>query len=896
MGIRKGKVGETRNRFGARLTQPTLQEMNQKPLWNIGWRYLLRHPWQSVLMVLGIVLGVAVVVAIDLANASASRAFDLSTQSITGRATHQVVNGALGVPEQVYTKLRRSGKVQAAPVISEYVSSPQLGNRPIQLLGIDPFAEAPFRDYLGGAGGQVSSSRPAPATGDLATFLSQPGALFISTEMADRYGVTACNNAEIASSPGIPTHCRIEIEVGGYNRTAFIAGLLQPVDSLSQRALSNLILADISTAQELTGKLGKLDRIDLILPNPAAVAEAQALLPKSVQLETVAARNGTVEQMTSAFRVNLTALSLLALVVGMFLIYNSMTFSVIQRRTMFGTLRSLGVTRREIFSLVAGEAVLIGGVGALLGIGLGILMGQGAVQMVTQTINDLFFVLNVRGIQVPLSSLVKGGALGVLATVFSALPPAWEAASVPPRAALSRSGLESKVRRAVRQAAVLGAALLLVGAAVLMVPTHSLTISFGGTFAVIVGCAALAPILTGWAMRVIIPLSGRLGGTLGRMAPRDVINSLSRTAVAVAALMVAVSVTIGVSLMVSSFRYTVVQWLDQTLQGDIYISAPGPTSNRSWTPISPEIARAVREWPGVQRADVVESVNVESPQGPVHVVATNNYSLPQERLFLSRAVPQTEIWQEMQKGAVLVSEPFANRFGVSRKGGKVVLETEMGRHVFPVAGIVYDYASTEGVIFMDIGLYRKYWQDPNITAIALRLEPGADPDHIVKELQDRLAGGQAVLIRANRTLRQDVLTIFDRTFAITGALQLLATMVAFIGVLSALLSLELERQRELGILRAIGLTVRQLWGLVMLETGLLGMVAGLLSMPTGYVLSLILIYIINRRSFGWTLQMQVQAEPFLLALVVAVTAALLAGIYPAIRIGNMATSEALRSE
>ncbi|MFQ5409437.1 MAG: ABC transporter permease, partial [Anaerolineales bacterium] len=181
-------------------------------------------------------------------------------------------------------------------------------------------------------------------------------------------------------------------------------------------------------------------------------------------------------------------------------------------------------------------------------------------------------------------------------------------------------------------------------------------------------------------------------------------------------------------------------------------------------------------------------------------------------------------------------------------------------------------------------------------AAALQLQPGADPDAVMRELQTALAGRQRLDIRANRSLREEVLVVFDRTFAITGALQLLATVVAFAGVLSALLALQLEKKRMLGILRAVGLTARQLWGLVLLETGLMGVVAGLLAMPTGYVVALILIYVINRRSFGWTLQLQLEPGPFVQALVVAVLAALLAGLYPARKIGSMAASDAIRYE
>jgi len=856
-------------------------------LTRIAYRFLFRHPWQTVLMVLGITLGVAVVVAVDLANASASRAFDLSAESVTGRATHQISGGPEGLDESLYTNLRRQGLVQAAaPVLTDYVSSPQLGDRTLQLLGIDPFADTPFRDYLGPSG---TSTRLAGLT----AFLTRPGALLISSDLAQSYGLKDCPNGSEAPA------CQISLDVNGKTSTAFIAGLLQPADALSRRALDGLVIADIATAQELTGRLGKLDRIDLILPadqTESLSARLQAVLPMGVRLQPVEARSGTLAQMTSAFRVNLTALSLLALVVGMFLIYNTMTFSVVQRRPLFGTLRCLGVTRQEIFGMVMGEALLVGILGAGLGIGLGTLMGLGAVRMVTQTINDLFFVVTVRGVQIPASSLVKGAVLGVTATLLTAAPPAWEAATVPPRLALSRSGLESKARLAVTVAGGAGLALIVLGVGVLLAPTRSLVVSFGGTFAVVVGFAMLAPLVTRLLMHAILPVLGWIWGSLGRMAPRDVVNSLSRTSIAIAALMVAVSVTIGVSLMVGSFRHTVVTWLGQTLQGDVYISVPSPTATTPSAPINPALVEQARLWPGVERVDVLRSVDVDAPQGPIHVAATDNYSVGRERIYLALDGPVETVWSRMQQGAVLVSEPLANRLDLPRRGGVVTLNTDRGQHEFPVIGIYYDYASTQGTVLMNLDTYRSLWQDPSITAVDLRLAPGADPDQVANGLQASLAPIQSLLVRPNRALRQDVLVVFDRTFAITGALQLLATIVAFIGVLSALLSLELERQRELGILRAVGLTVRQLWRLIMLETGLMGAVAGLLAMPTGYVLALILVYIINRRSFGWTLQMQVLPGPFIQALVVAVIAALLAGIYPAWRMSRKTEADAMRFE
>jgi putative ABC transport system permease protein len=237
---------------------------------------------------------------------------------------------------------------------------------------------------------------------------------------------------------------------------------------------------------------------------------------------------------------------------------------------------------------------------------------------------------------------------------------------------------------------------------------------------------------------------------------------------------------------------------------------------------------------------------------------------------------------------------LANRLGLPLHDGELPLYTPTGLKTFPVVGIYYDYASSQGNAILSLENYRQIWGDDQIAAAALILEPGLDAQSIARSLETELAPLQSLLIRPNQALRADTLEIFDRTFAITGALQLMTTFVAFVGVLSAMMSLQLDKQQQLGILKAIGLTARQLWSLIALETGLMGAVAGLLAMPTGYVLALILVYIINRRSFGWTLQMQITPEPFIQALVIAILAALLAGLYPARRIIQRNTAEAIR--
>jgi putative ABC transport system permease protein len=598
--------------------------------------------------------------------------------------------------------------------------------------------------------------------------------------------------------------------------------------------------------------------------------------------------------MTAAFRVNLTALSLLAMVVALFLIYNTMTFSVLQRRSLFGTLRCLGVTRREVFLMVVGEAFLIGIIGTGVGILLGIIMGRGAMNLVTQTINDLFFVLTVSEVPILSSSLVKGAILGIGATVVTAAFPAWEAASVPPSSAITRSEIETKAQHAMRLVTAVGFLIVLAGFGILSIQITDLWISFLGTFAVVLGLAMLTPKVTVWLMAAAAFITQRLWGALGRLAPREVVNAISRTSIAVAALMIALAVTIGVSLMVNSFRSTVDTWMSQILHGDIYISVPGANASQPNAALDPGVIEVLQTWPGVARVDLLQTAIVDSPSGPIQISANNNPNDGAEQIYAAADYPPDLIWSAVESGSVLVSEPLLNRLKLPSRGGELALYTDSGLHTFPIAGVYYDYASSQGAAIFSMDVYQEFWQDDQIAAAALILEPGQDIRNTTDELKSAMAGTQNLLIRPNQVLRDDTLEIFDRTFAITSALQLMTTFVAFVGILSAMMSLQLEKQRQLGIMKSIGLTARQIWGLVALETGLMGAVAGIFAMPTGFILALILVYIINRRSFGWTLQMDISSGPFIEALIISIIAALLAGLYPAWRIIQRNTAESVR--
>ena len=874
------------------------------PLALASRRYLQKHPWLTALSILGVALGVAVSVAVDLANASSLRAFELSGEAVTGQATHQVVGGPGGVDGALVARIATEARVEdVAPVVEGDARLAREPSRVVSVLGVDPFAEAAFRPFVGGPGSGL----------DAGQFLTVAGAVLLSEATAADVGVAVGDT--------------LGLRVGGVARTARVVGLLQPDDDRSASALQNLLVADVSTAQEWfsmgsdgeglgmrdegartsldpsipdPSDAGLLSRIDLRLPaDAAAVERVRSVLPEGVEVRPASTQAETLETMTAAFRLNLTALSLLALVVGVFLIYNTVTFAVVQRRQTLGTYRALGVTRREVFQAVLIEALAVGAVGTALGLALGVFLGTGLVRLVTQTIGDLYFVVRVRELAVSPAVLAKGALLGLGATAVGALRPGWEAASVAPATALRRSTEGDAIARGAGRLALYGVGAAALGLAVLAVPL-GVAGAYLGILGLIVGLALATPWLTRLWARATGPLLARLLGPVGRMAARGLSASLSRTAVAVAALTVAVASTVGVATMVSSFRTTVEDWLGSVLVADVYVQPPATVFRRGGTTLDPQIARELEALDSVARADEIRLRTLTLPTapdgtgdgGPFDLVASDVDAV-RAGIYRYKAGSAQAVADGAADGGVAVSEPFAFRFGVT-VGDTLTLPTDRGDRRYPVTGVYFDYGNDLGVVLMDDDTFLASYRDPGFSGTALTARPGVEPDAIVAAARALAEGRQDLQVRSNRDLRDASLAVFDQTFVVTSVLRLLAVAVAFVGVLSALMALQLERRRELAMLRAQGMTPGEVRRMVIAQTGLMGLWAGILAVPLGLALAAVLVFVVNVRSFGWTLAFSVSPAVLWQAVGLAVVAALLAGAYPAWRMSRTNPALAMR--
>jgi putative ABC transport system permease protein len=828
--------------------------------------YLTRHPWQLALALIGICVGVAVMVAVDLANESSRRAFLMSMDAVNGEATHQIVGGPAGVDEALYAELRvQYGLRNVAPVVEGYV---HVGNVTLHLLGIDGLASMDLK-LLSAAGAGFSSADL------LRRMLTEPGAVVLSRQAAAAIGLAPDDS--------------FTLQAGGKAFSAHVAALIGADDG---EATVDVAVTDIANAQHWLGRPGRLSRIDVrVEGHPGSVTQIElieAALPPEALLLTADSRSQALSEMSDAFMTNLTAMSLLALLIGIFLIYNSVAFAVLQRRSLFGVLRALGLTRPQLVRLVLGEALVLGIVGALLGLAAGAWLGQQLLVLVSQSINDLYYVVNVTDIAVNPRSMIRGFVAGLGATLIAAAVPALEAASSQPRLALARSVIERRSGWISGKAAIAGLATVVLGIVLLRVSGTGLVAGLIAVFMLLLGLALCVPVAVRAIARLAAPVASRLGGIGLRLAVSGVAASLSRTGVAIVALAVAVSATVGVSIMVDSFRGSVSDWLDNTLRSDIYVGVAHGT-------LDPDLVEDLLRLPGVADHSASRRVWIESSEGRTRLTAIRMARESYPGVTLEDG-DRDEVWHAFDnEAAVLVSASYAYRHNVG-SGDVVSLRTPDGERNFHIAGTYRSYDADLDAVLMSRRTYTEAWQDPAVESLGIYVAEGASPEDVIHDIRRLSSGRQALLVSSNGQLRERSMQIFDRTFVITGVLYWLAVSVAATGILGAMLALQLERARELAVFRALGMTPLQLGRMVVWQTAFMGLLSGLAAIPLGLVMGWVLINVINRRAFGWQMDMSVSPTVLWTAVLLALVTATLAGLYPAWRAAQAKPALAMREE
>jgi putative ABC transport system permease protein len=846
----------------------------------------IRHrPFRAALTVIGVAIGVAAWLAIRLANGEVSRSFEQSVETVVGKASVSLSRGTEGIDESIMRVIQHHPGVQSAhPVLKVEViiqEGPATGHT-LVIWGVDILE---YGDAL-----QSGESTDLISNEQWEQFLSSQ-TVFVGEEFARK--------SDVSHGQILP------VKGKGGSQNLVVGGLLRSSGSRSFAAERQAIM-DIAAAQWLFGRLGRLHSI-AVVPEPG-VAEAtliqslQAVVPPDIRISQSSRRTQQVESMLKAFQFNLTMLSGIAMLVGVFLVYNTMAFSVTHHRREIGILRSLGMERRAITGLFLIEAGVLGLMGGLLGCWLGIVLAEGITSLIEQSVGELYGVMSLGGHRVPIGLLLEAMGMGAGGALLGALRPSWEASTIAPVQALSSSQSQEEEAGSNRRSGWI-AVLAFGGSAVLsfMPPVDGIPAGgYAAAFCLLVGGAAAGPVLCRLVYERRRTWQSGQWGLLSSLAAEQMSRNPGRTSVTMAAIVVGLAIMVGVGIMIQSFRHTVEVWIDQTILADIIVAPVSWLGEREVENDNPGLPLAlvetVRSIPGVDAVDpYLERVGEMAGQ-TVSLVARDLglHAEHSQYLFVKGDSPRI-LKETIEEKGVIVSEVLAERFGL-RVGSLIDLKTPFGNQSFSVKGIFYDYATDGGKVVMDDHLFRQLWEPTGASVFAVYLKAGQSLPVVRSQIERVVEHDLPVVTISNRELKAEILNIFDRTFRVTYVLELIALSVAVLGIINTLMTAISERRRELATLRALGGSRSQIQGLVFWESCYVAGLGAGLGMLVGLALSVLLINVINKQSFGWTVHFTLPWETLGMAVLVAMLAALLGAWGPARWAGRQVIAEDLRYE
>ncbi len=870
------------------------------------FRALVREKMRNAVAIAGVALGVAVMVAIRLANVSVTETFSAAVDSVSGNASLRIVGPAGRFDEKLFDDLEwlqefghRSPVIETYAMVGKPAADRESGGdgfprgELLHVLGVDVLLDFPLRDYQVLRVASEDSQSPREAL----QLLSDSRSVILTEKFLRRQGLRVGD--------------QLPLTFGTTTRDYRIRGVLLntgPATTLD----GNFALMDIAAAQLAADRLGKLDQIDVLLDADLdvddTVAAIRKRLPPELVLEMPDADSGRANTMITAFQFNLASLSAVALVVGLFLIYNTVAMSVAARRREIGMLQAIGAGRRTVLALFLVEAFVLAGIGLLIGLPAGRLLGSAAVTATAQTV-ETFYIAAIAQSSASALRLSAAEIFGATCVVMplallAAFVPAWEAASVQPVEASRGSGvrLSSGI---VRRLALMGVASFAVGWALTLVrPIGGLPVAgFAAEMVFMLGGALLTPFLIRAVCRLgrSIARKSDTRFTELRIAASNLDYGLARVSVSVAALGISLAMMIAIAIMVGSFRETVVYWLDSSLSADLAVKPVMQTSSVSEARLSPEAIDAVTLDPDVEETLWFSSRQVPYRGRNIRLAVTEIQKTIDRGRLIFKQSPEADAFQRVRSNdrPLLVSESFSLLFHVD-VGEQVVLNLPQGENAFRVAGVYYDYASNQGTVMMDAADHGLYFGESGSVRLAqhlsVYLKEDAPADSVRKRILQQAGENELIYCATSAEVRREALKIFESTFAVTYALQMIAILVAGLGVATTLIALIYQSQKDIGLLGLIGATGAQIRRIVVYEALMIGLASQLIGIAVGVILAMVLIYVINVQSFGWTIQFHFPYLFVAQSTACVLIASALFGLYPAVRAASVDALATVREQ
>lgn len=795
--------------------------------------YVRKHKLRTALTVAGIALGVVIFVGMRTANDSVMYGFQQTVDRLAGKTHLQVSAGETGFPEEVLEKVQAVAEVDVAvPVIEAIVQTGIAGQGNLLLLGVDMTGDRSLREYDFEAGEEAVIDDPL-------VFLAQPDSIMITRDFATQNGLSTGNKLKLETIAG--------------PKEFTVRGIMKP-GGMASAFGGNLAVMDIYAAQFIFGRGRSFDRIDLTVKPEYTVEQGRVALEKALggglQVDPPSSRGKQFESIASIFSVGASLNSLFALLIGLFIIYNTFSIAVTQRRSEIGVLRSLGATRGQIRSLFLMESAVLGLVGSLTGIFFGLLLARGMAQYLSSFFGELYGVTQ-RVEQISADPRVLGLAMfvGVFMSMLAAWIPARAASEVDPVKALHKGAYESFSDHESRMRLWAALALCALAAGCWFGGGSRGLPLYAGYLSVIVAAVLLTPAAVRWlvaalrpVLRWVLPVEGALAADSLMQAPR-------RTSATVGAVMLSLSLVIGLGGVSTASYVSLIDWMNNVLNPDLFVGTSEQIAERSYR-FPASFGDEIRRMPVVAEVQNVRTARVQFKGVPVMVVATDIAAVGQrvkpkvvagERLEMNRLTAEG-------KGVILADNvALMTR---TKLGDTVEIPSPGGMIRLPVVGVTIDYSDQKGAILMDRKVFIEYWKDDSVNLFRVYLKKGVGPEEGKRAVLERFGGERKLFVMTNQQLRDYALKVTDQFFGLTYMQIFVAVLVAILGIVNSLTVSITDRRRELGVLQAVGGLRRQVRQAVWMEALSIGLVSVILGLALGAVMLFYYLGIIREEVAG----------------------------------------------
>jgi putative ABC transport system permease protein len=828
----------------------------------ISWPYIRRHLVRSLLTITGIVLGVAVYVGMHTANQAVFQSFERTVDRIAGSAQLQVMAGETGFDEQVLEQIQALPQVRVAVPVIEAVAGTNLeGQGNLLILGVDMTGDRSLRSYELESGEEEIIDDPL-------VFLAQPDSLMVTHEFSDRNGLSVNRRVTLTTAAG--------------ERTFVVRGVMRS-GGLASAFGGNLAVMDIYAAQQMFQRGRRFDRVDIAVSEGHAIEEVRAMLQAQLgpgfQIEPPAARGAQFESMLDVYSTAMNILSLFALFIGMFIIYNSFAIAVAQRRSEIGILRALGATRAQIRWLFLVESLVAGIFGSLVGLLLGFVIARLMTTSISSLLEGIYGIAeHTDTVSADPRLLAAAAAIGIFTSIVAAWLPARTAARVDPVRALQKgrsqvlSSGENRVRRI--------AALVLIAIAAVFLASGRLALFYAGYILTIIAALLFTPSAAMWVARACRPVLRWIRPVEGALAVDSLLQAPRRTSGVVAALMLALAQVIGIGGMARSSYDSITDWLNTALNPDLFVAGSQNLSDRS-SRFPASLGEEMRRVDGVAEVQQVRSVKISMDGRPALLIAVELDSIGRRAYLPPVAGNADTMYRDAAAGrGIIISDNYARLHDV-RTGSLVELPAPAGPLRLPVLGVIMDWSDQQGSIFLNRSVYQRYWEDDTVNLFRVYLSPGASQAAVMARLNNAIGRGRRLFVMTNAEVRKYILDLTNQWLGLTYVQILVAVLVAVLGIVNTLTVSIIDRRRELGVLQAVGGLRRQVRHTIWMEAGTIGLIGVALGLVLGAVNLYYVLEMTSRDFSGMRLE---YVYPISIAAAIVPTilvAAFIAALWPA---------------